>query len=82
MSYYSRRYYSSTDTTVDLWMIAICIALIFAISIGVNACSATEWNDGTCPKCDSRYELRGASRGFKYYSCPDCGNEVERYDIW
>lgn len=79
MSYYSRRGYLSTNTDVDLWMIVICIALIFAIIIGVNACTAQDWNDGSCPKCGTRYELRGASRGLKYYACPECGFEVERY---
>lgn len=26
-----------------------------------------------------RQELRGASKGLKYYACPECGQEVERY---
>ena len=82
MSYYSRRRHISTDTLVDLFLIITCIVLAFAIMFGVNACTATDWNDGVCPKCSTRYELRGASRGLKYYSCPECGNEVERYDLW
>ena len=81
MSYYSRRY-ASTDTSASLIIIALCVVVAFALMFGVNACSAEDWNDGVCTECSTRYELRGASRGLKYYSCPECGNEVERYDIW
>ena len=63
----------------EWWEILIPIALIFIIMFGVNACSSTDWNDGECPKCDIRYEMRGVSRGLKYYVCPECGTEVERY---
>ena len=45
----------------------------------INACSSTDWNGGECPDCDIRYEMRGVSRGLKYYVCPECGNEVERF---
>ena len=78
MSYYSKRY-SSTDSSVSLFMIVICIALIFLLIFGTNSCSVSKWNDGICPDCEVRYELRGASNGLKYYSCPECGQEVERY---
>ena len=62
------------------WLtIIICLVGIFLIIFGTNACSSTDWNNGKCPDCEIRYELRGASRGLKYYSCPDCGKEVERY---
>ncbi len=67
------------DTTLNIIEIVICIAIIILIIVGTNSCSASEWNNGVCPKCEIRYELRGVSRGFKYYSCPQCGNEVERY---
>jgi hypothetical protein len=63
----------------NLMVILICIALIFAIVFGFNTCTASEWNDGMCPKCEVRYELRGVYKHMKYYSCPKCGNEVERY---
>lgn len=76
MSYYSR---SSSDDGATWLTIIICFVLIFAIIIGTNSCTADEWNDGICPKCEVRYELRGASRGLKYYACPMCGQEVERY---
>lgn len=76
MSYYSRGY-SGEDTS--WWTIIIYFVLILAIVFGVNACSGETWNGGICPKCEVRYELRGASRGMKYYSCPECGQEVQRY---
>lgn len=67
------------NTDYGLWEIFICIALCLFIVFGVNSCSADDWNYGECPKCETRYELRGASKGLKYYACPDCGKEVERY---
>ena len=75
MSYYSRSY----NDEPSWWTVVICFVLIFAIVLGVNACSADTWNDGVCPKCEARYELRGVSRGLKYYICPSCGQEVTRY---
>lgn len=63
----------------SLWSIAVCMILIVLIILGTNSCSATDWNSGKCPNCETRYELRGASRGLKYYACPSCGKEVERY---
>lgn len=55
------------------------IVIIFLLIFAMNSCSASTWNNGVCPDCEARYELRGASRGLKYYSCPECGQEVERY---
>ena len=70
-------YYSNNESS---WLsIIICIALVFLIMLGVNACSAEDWHQGECPECETKYELRGASRGLKYYACPECGKEVERY---
>ena len=63
----------------EWWEIFIPIALLFIIMFGTNACSSTDWNGGECPDCDIRYEMRGVFRGLKYYVCPECGNEVERY---
>ena len=59
--------------------IIICIVLVFFIIIGTNSCASEDWNNGNCPECEVRYELRGASKGLKYYACPDCGFEVQRY---
>lgn len=72
-----KSYSSSSDHS---WSSAIIIfALVFLMMFGFNSCSASTWNDGICPECEVRYELRGASRGLKYYACPECGQEVERY---
>lgn len=76
MNYYSEYYRNIKD---DLLTILVCVVLFFGIMFGINACSALDWNDGVCPHCEVRYELRGASRGLKYYACPECGQEVERY---
>lgn len=61
----------------------IAIILVFALAIfivvGFNSCTEATWNDGMCVKCETRYELRGVSKGLKYYACPECGQEVERY---
>ena len=70
------RHYS--DST-DLWTALICFALVLLIAVGFNTCTADEWNSGECPKCDTRYELRGVTKYMKCYACPECGNEVNRF---
>lgn len=72
-------YYSKYDTDTSWWTILICLALVIFIMIGYNTCTASEWNDGVCPKCNESYVLRGVHDGIRYYSCPKCGNEVSRY---
>lgn len=67
------------DNESNWWMLIICIVALFVIMFGTNACSSSDWNNGNCPNCEVRYELRGVSRDLKYYSCPNCGKEVERY---
>ena len=67
------------DLFATLGAIFIFIVLWIAIMFGVNSCSASTWNDGVCISCETRYELRGVSKGLKYYACPDCGQEVTRY---
>ena len=79
MSYYSRKHYSDDNPITNIIIMVICIAAVFLLVFGMNSCSASKWNDGICPDCEVRYELRGASQGLKYYSCPECGAEVERY---
>lgn len=76
MSNYYRRYGGEGESW---WTIIICFLLVLAIAFGTNSCSAETWNDGICPNCEVRYELRGVSKGFKYYACPECGQEVSRY---
>ncbi len=75
MSYYSRSHHDDSSW----WTIIISIALALFILFGVNACTAEEWNNGKCPDCNVRYELRGVYKGTHYYACPDCGNEVSRF---
>lgn len=67
------------DVKYELLTTLVCFAMFLGIVFGINACSTLNWNDGFCPHCEVRYELRGVSRGLKYYSCPECGQEVERY---
>ena len=67
------------DIKYNIFVLIACIGLIFLLIIGTNSCSHTEWNNGDCPDCEVRYELRGVSKGLKYYACPECGREVERY---
>lgn len=67
------------DCLSAILIFIIAMAFLFFIMMGINSCSSSTWNDGICPKCEIRYELRGASQGLKYYACPDCGNEVQRY---
>ena len=61
------------------WELIIIFAITILLILGANACTAKEWNDGICPDCKTRYELRGVYKGTHYYACPDCGNEVSRY---
>lgn len=67
------------DFGATIATICILIVISLVMMFGVNSCSASTWNNGICTKCETRYELRGASDGLKYYSCPDCGQEVSRY---
>ena len=75
MSYYSR----SHRDDASWWTIIICAALALLLILISQACTAQEWNNGKCPDCNVRYELRGVYRGTHYYACPDCGNEVSRF---
>lgn len=62
-------------------MLVVVIAILWLLQSCTNFCSASDWNDGICPNCNVRYELRGAAGDLhlKYYVCPECGKEVERY---
>ena len=73
------RYNDNFDLLASLLCIAFAIGILFLTMIGTNSCSSHNWNDGVCPHCEVRYELRAASQGLKYYVCPDCGQEVNRY---
>lgn len=76
---YHRRYSSSPSLWKGVWPIIAVIALMLVFMFMSNMCSSDEWNDGFCPKCEERYELGGVFEYRKYYYCPECGNEVDRY---
>lgn len=65
------------DLKYFLIPIVLCIAILFAVICWTN--TDTDWNNGICPDCNVRYELRGAQYMMKLYACPECGKEVGRY---
>lgn len=75
------KHYRDTDFDIKFSIIFLFAAIGFVVLIMIigNRISAPKWNDGVCPKCDVRYELRAATRMSKYYACPMCGEEVKRY---
>lgn len=75
----NKKYDGIDDLKLAVITLLVGIAVIILVIFSHNACSADIWNDGICPKCETRYELRGVSNGFKYYVCPDCGQDVQRY---
>lgn len=80
MGYYSNSYRSdNTGCLATIVSIIVLCIFVFVLMFGVNACSASDWNDGICPHCEVRYELRAVSKGVKYYACPKCGQEVGRF---
>ena len=80
MSDYLKGHYEySNNDGKGCGSLIFAIIIIIAFAIGVNSCSASTWNGGYCPSCETRYELCGVSKGLRYYSCPDCGQEVRRY---
>lgn len=72
---------NNLDTKFSVFVILAVIGILVLVVVGTNSCSASDWNDGICPNCNVRYELRGAAGDLhlKYYVCPECGKEVERY---
>lgn len=71
--------YNNTDSKYDIVVIIGCILIVIFLITTVNSCSASDWNNGICPNCEVRYELRGLSQGLSAYACPECGKEVRRY---
>ena len=67
------------DTKYSIAVIVDCILIVVFLITAVNSCSASDWNNGICPNCEVRYELRGLSQGLSAYACPKCGKEVRRY---
>lgn len=58
--------------------IVAIIVLCIILSITFNSCTSSTWNEGICPDCNVRYELRGTTSMTKTYVCPVCGKEVKR----
>lgn len=79
MSYDYNNHYDNSGCLESVVSIILCVVILFTMMFGFNTCTASEWNDGKCPDCNVRYELRGVYKGTHYYACPDCGNEVERF---
>lgn len=71
--------YNNTGSKYDIGIIIECFLIAVFIVIAVNSCSASDWNNGICPNCEVRYELRGPSQGLDTYACPECGKEVRRF---
>lgn len=74
--------YSEYNLGCGFYIIILILYVIFMFlcECGQNATTESEWNNGICTECGVRYELRAAGRyGLKYYACPECGQEVERY---
>lgn len=71
--------YNNTDLKYDIVVIIGCILIVIFLITTVNSCSASDWNNGICPNCEVRYELRGYSQRISAYACPECGKEVRRY---
>ena len=69
------------DYSLETHIIALIaiVALFIFFAFVYNSCNSSEWNNGKCPKCNVRYELRTETRYHKTYVCPECGNEVSRY---
>lgn len=67
------------DTKYSIAAIVGCILIVVFLITAVNSCSAPDWNNGICPNCEVRYELRGYSQGLSAYACPECGKEVRKY---
>lgn len=79
MSYYRNSYSDNNGCLFEIICFVITIALLLAIMVGFNGCTASEWNNGVCPNCRVDYELEAVYKGLRYYECPKCHREVERY---
>lgn len=72
-------YNNNSYDNIGCGPIIIVILIMLVFIFGTNLYVEPVWNQGICPQCEIRYELRGVSRGLKYYACPECGQEVERF---
>ena len=42
------------DIKFDIFILIVCVMLLLAFTVGHNACTAQDWNNGVCPRCDKR----------------------------
>lgn len=70
--------YVRKGTLIRLGVFAALI-LIICVLLLIFGSNNYHWNDGVCPNCGIRYELKAVDNGFKFYTCPECGQEVIRY---
>lgn len=64
--------------TIILAILIVAAIIVFYIFSFKNAMNKN-WNNGICPSCGYKYELRAVSSGYKYYVCPYCGKEAQRW---
>ena len=78
------KFSDNTELQVSIILLVIALILVFLLGSCSNMMSADEWNNGFCPRCQVRYELRSVSHrsGYHYYSCPKCGNEIARWKLF
>lgn len=68
------------ELVISILAVIIAFVMVFAVQSCQNSATEDVWNNGICRQCEVRYELRAATQyGLKYYVCPGCGLEVERY---
>lgn len=84
MSGYDGNYFGKNDgyrlsMPFEIKICLVLIGIVFLLIFCTNSSMDEKWNDGICPDCEIRYEMGGVYKGLKYYYCPDCGNEVQKY---
>lgn len=72
-------YYGTWSWRGIIAYFVVLIAVVYLFMACHNTCTDTEWNNGICAQCETRYELRCVYKSAKYYSCPTCGNQIMRY---
>ena len=64
----------------------LILIIVLGIMSSFNLRTADAWNDGVCPDCEVRYELKYAINTMNYYECFECGQTVKRivtiFDRW
>lgn len=71
-----------TILEVKQWQ-KICTTTVLTIILAIGLIVADKkikdpWNEGFCPDCGVHWELRAATRDYKYYVCPECKAEIKK----